>query len=67
MKFSHLSALFLLVAFLSLLLGILTAIGLLPIFLFNVTPRGFLSFTYTALMFAITLILWELRDRMNKP
>lgn len=66
MKLSHLTATFLLVAFVSLVVGILTAVGLLPVFLFDVTPRGFLSFTYTALMFAITLILWELRDRMDK-
>jgi len=37
-----------------------------PVFLFDITPRGFLSFTYMALMFAITLILWELRQKINK-
>lgn len=66
MKLSHLTTVFIVGAFLSLLLGIVTAIGLLPVFLFDITPRGFLSFTYTALMFAITLILWELRNTMNK-
>ena len=63
MRLSYLSLAFILAAFLALLLGVLTAIGLLPVFLFNVTPRGFLTFTYTALMFAITLMLWEMRSR----
>jgi len=45
--------------------GILTALGILPVFLFNITPHGFLTFTYTALMFAITLMIWELRSKLK--
>jgi hypothetical protein len=65
MQLSHLIAAFILVAFFSLFMGILTAAGILPVFLFDLTPRGFLSFTYTSLMFAITLMLWELRSRLK--
>lgn len=62
MKLSYLLLAFILVAGLSLLLGLLTTIGL-PLFLFGVTPRGYLSLTSTALMFAIVLMLWEFRSR----
>lgn len=65
MRLSYLSLAFILAAFLAMFLGVLTAIGLLPVFLFNVTPRGFLTFTYTALMFAITLMLWEMRSKVK--
>jgi hypothetical protein len=56
---------FIIGAFTTMFLGILTAIDVLPVFLFNVTPGGFLTFTYTALMFAITLMLWELRSKLK--
>lgn len=65
MSLALLIKIFIIGAFVTLLLGILTAVGVLPVFLFNVTPRGFLTFTYTALMFAITLMLWELRSRLK--
>ncbi len=52
-------------AFVTMFFGILTAVGVLPVFLFNITPGGFLTFTYTALMFAITLMLWELRYKLK--
>lgn len=65
MKLSLLSLGFILAAGLSLLLGVLTAAAVVPIFLFDITPRGYLSFTYTALMFAITLMMWELRARLK--
>lgn len=65
MKLSYLSLAFILAAGLSLLLGMLIAANILPVFMFNVTPRGYLTFTYTALMFAITLMLWELRSRLG--
>lgn len=63
MKLSYLSLAFILVAGLSLLLGLLTTIFSLPLFLFGVTPRGYLSLTSTALMFAIALMLWEFRSQ----
>ena len=65
MNLSYLSGAFIIGAFLTLLLGVLTAIGVIPVFLFNITPRGYLTFTYTALMFAITLMLWEMRSKVS--
>lgn len=65
MPISYISFAFIVLAFLSLVLGILTAIGLIPVFLFNITPNGFLTFTYTALMFAITLMIWEMRSKLK--
>jgi hypothetical protein len=65
MRLSQCIFVFIVSAFASLFLGILTAAGLIPVFLFDITPRGYLSFTYTALMFAITLMLWELRGRIK--
>lgn len=65
MKLAHLSLGFILAAGLSLLLGLFTAVEVVPVFLYDITPRGYLTFTYTALMFAITLMMWELRSRLK--
>jgi len=65
MQLSHLVIVFIIGAFVAMFLGILTALGILPVFLFNITPHGFLTFTYTALMFAITLMIWELRSKLK--
>ena len=65
MQLSLFIKIFIIGAFVALFFGILTALGILPVFLFNITPHGFLTFTYTALMFAITLMIWELRSKLK--
>lgn len=65
MKLCYLSLGFIILAGLSLLLGLLTTIGVIPVFLFGITPRGYLSFTSTGSVFAITLMLWEYRSKLK--
>ncbi len=50
---------FVVLALLGLLIGLLTSSGIVPVFLFSITPAGFLNFTKAMSLVAISFLLLE--------
>ncbi len=61
----HVAQFFMALAVLSFLIGLLTSINVLPVFLFTVTPAGFLNFTKAVSLVSISFLLLEFLRRSN--
>ena len=56
---THIAQFFMALAILGLLIGLLTSSGIVPVFLFSVTPAGFLNLTKAISPLAISFLLLE--------
>ncbi len=63
--FMYIAQFFMALGVVSFLIGLLTSINVLPVFLYTVTPAGFLNFTKAVSLVAISFLLLEFLRRAN--